>query len=289
VWNRIALLTYGTIAVQPSPIPNVTTYAWAGQAAEDATTTSGRVVGGAGGVELVLKKWLGLPSTATFLGAWSQLVPTDVPVLEVLLQTPMMELNHHGIFGEPAWLAQYPDISARGAGVSAAVFGSPTPPPPAGLTTKPVDPSLTDRQELDYQLGGMPQCTSCHQLMDPLGYMFGHFDAAGQYRDTDKAQSIDTAGIAQLRAEGLMVTFDGPKEFGLKVAGTCSAALGFADGFLHAAMLLNAQTGPNAERFGYDEVFEANAPRIRQAFIHGGRTYGALVKAYAQSPLGLRP
>jgi hypothetical protein len=34
---------------------------------------------------------------------------------------------------------------------------------------------------------------------------------------------------------------------------------------------------------------DANAQRMRQAFLNGGRSYEALVKAYIQSPAGLYP
>jgi hypothetical protein len=38
-----------------------------------------------------------------------------------------------------------------------------------------------------------------------------------------------------------------------------------------------------------DMVLEQNHVRIEQAFVNGGRTYRALLKAYAQSPAALRP
>jgi hypothetical protein len=38
-----------------------------------------------------------------------------------------------------------------------------------------------------------------------------------------------------------------------------------------------------------DSVFDENSERIRQAFVHSNRTYEDLVRAYLQSPIGLRP
>jgi hypothetical protein len=37
------------------------------------------------------------------------------------------------------------------------------------------------------------------------------------------------------------------------------------------------------------DFMDANAQRMRQAFLNGGRSYEALVKAYIQSPAGLYP
>ena len=37
-------------------------------------------------------------------------------------------------------------------------------------------------------------CVSCHQLMDPLGFAFSHFDAVGRYQSTELGLPIDASG-----------------------------------------------------------------------------------------------
>ena len=40
-----------------------------------------------------------------------------------------------------------------------------------------------------------PACSSCHQLMDPIGLAFEHFDATGRWRDLSEGDiPIDAAG-----------------------------------------------------------------------------------------------
>jgi len=45
-----------------------------------------------------------------------------------------------------------------------------------------------------------PKCTSCHAMIDPLGYAFEHYDAVAQWRDTDASQPVDSSGMAMIRS-----------------------------------------------------------------------------------------
>jgi hypothetical protein len=64
------------------------------------------------------------------------------------------------------------------------------PPPPAGVDTSlpepdPDAPPLTLRERLEAHRD-QPACAGCHQLMDPLGFAFEHYDAIGAYREVDE-------------------------------------------------------------------------------------------------------
>jgi hypothetical protein len=52
-----------------------------------------------------------------------------------------------------------------------------------------------------------PNCVSCHQRMDPLGFGFETFDAIGAWRDKDRRFPIDPSGVLPSGQ-----TFKGPKE-----------------------------------------------------------------------------
>ncbi len=39
-----------------------------------------------------------------------------------------------------------------------------------------------------------PNCAACHELMDPIGLAFEHFDAIGRWREQDGGQAIDASG-----------------------------------------------------------------------------------------------
>jgi Protein of unknown function (DUF1588)/Protein of unknown function (DUF1592)/Protein of unknown function (DUF1585)/Protein of unknown function (DUF1595) len=59
--------------------------------------------------------------------------------------------------------------------------------PPVSLTA-----TLRDRHEQHFAL---PQCRTCHALMDPIGYGFGNYDAVGRFQNQDaKGRPIDASG-----------------------------------------------------------------------------------------------
>ncbi|MEI9953499.1 MAG: DUF1592 domain-containing protein [Pseudomonadota bacterium] len=70
----------------------------------------------------------------------------------------------------------------------------PAPPPPSIVVSPPtVDPRLSTRQRFA-QHTVEPLCASCHTVMDPIGFTFEHYDAAGRWRDIDGGQAVDATG-----------------------------------------------------------------------------------------------
>lgn len=72
------------------------------------------------------------------------------------------------------------------------------PPPPAGLDTKftPNTNYKTTREQY-LQSHAAPDhqpCYGCHQMMDPIGVAFEHYDAFGNYRTTENGVTIDATG-----------------------------------------------------------------------------------------------
>jgi hypothetical protein len=57
-------------------------------------------------------------------------------------------------------------------------------------------------------------CKACHQLTDPIGFAFEHFDGAGQFRQTERDLPIDTSG----ELVGRDVSFDGQEELARALA-----------------------------------------------------------------------
>jgi hypothetical protein len=166
--------------------------------------------------------------------------------------------------------------------MSAAVFQRSVPPPPPSVTNAPLDPSLSDRAALQAAINE-PSCSACHHFTDPLGYALGNFAADGAWRNFDHDRPVDATGEFY-RDDGSSIGFNGISEFGVQAAKTCEATLALADGFLRAALVINQV--PEGTR---DALFAANKDRFRQAFVRSGRSYPDLVRAYAQSPLGLEP
>jgi mono/diheme cytochrome c family protein len=86
----------------------------------------------------------------------------------------------------------------RGKWILENILGTPPPPPPPGAGELKEDQksvlsgSLRQRME---QHRANPNCASCHQRMDPLGFGFENFDAVGAWRNKDGAFAIDPAGV----------------------------------------------------------------------------------------------
>jgi mono/diheme cytochrome c family protein len=87
-------------------------------------------------------------------------------------------------------------VVLRGKWVLENLLGAPPPPPPPNVPplkendgrSKPT--ALRERME---QHRNNPVCASCHSRMDPLGFALEHFDAVGQWRDTDSGAAINAS------------------------------------------------------------------------------------------------
>ncbi|PYS13942.1 MAG: hypothetical protein DMG15_09600 [Acidobacteria bacterium] len=86
----------------------------------------------------------------------------------------------------------------RGKWVLENILGTPPPPPPPNVPPltddNPVGKVLTMRERMA-QHRSNPACSACHQLMDPIGLSFEHFDATGRWRNQSEGDvPIDAAG-----------------------------------------------------------------------------------------------
>lgn len=106
-----------------------------------------------------------------------------------------------GLLTTPGFLAMNAHKTAtspthRGRFVRMSLLCQDVPPPPMGVSTVLPEPSPSEPTTLRERLEVHRQdelCRSCHQLMDPIGFGFEHFDALGQWRDTENGMTIDTA------------------------------------------------------------------------------------------------
>jgi len=84
-------------------------------------------------------------------------------------------------------------------------------PPPAVVPPLPaLAPGQSLRERSTAHMSN-PSCKVCHELMDPIGYGFGNYDAIGAYRTTEAGKAIDASGsISGL--DGSDQSFNGPAE-----------------------------------------------------------------------------
>ncbi len=98
-----------------------------------------------------------------------------------------------GLLGQGSFLIstagpQETSPTARGIFVREQLLCQHVPPPPANVNTTLPDPTeekpLTRRQRLAAHVEN-PVCSSCHRLMDPIGFGLENFDAIGRWRDKE--------------------------------------------------------------------------------------------------------
>ena len=86
----------------------------------------------------------------------------------------------------------------RGKWILENILGTPPPPPPPDVPELKEDKetvlkgSLRERME---QHRANPNCATCHERMDPLGFGFENFDAIGGWRTEDGKFTIDASGV----------------------------------------------------------------------------------------------
>jgi hypothetical protein len=109
-----------------------------------------------------------------------------------------------GLLAQGALLSttSYPDRTSpvlRGKFLLNNIFGLQTTPPPAGVDTnlapvKPGGPPQTIRERLAEHRTN-PTCSSCHSVIDPLGFALENFDVIGGWRTVDEAgRAVDAEG-----------------------------------------------------------------------------------------------
>ena len=86
----------------------------------------------------------------------------------------------------------------RGKWVLEELLGAKVPPPPPNAGGLPADDApkagMTFRQRLELHRS-KPECASCHNRMDPVGFGLENFDAIGRWRTEVGGQPVDAAGV----------------------------------------------------------------------------------------------
>lgn len=87
----------------------------------------------------------------------------------------------------------------RGQFIAETLLCRTVPPPPPDVDTNLDDDMMgsdepqTLREKLEPHRAE-PACAACHNVTDPLGLAFEHYDTMGQWRDTDQGLTIDASG-----------------------------------------------------------------------------------------------
>ena len=107
--------------------------------------------------------------------------------------------RRHGLLGQASLLtvtsyANRTSVVLRGKWVLETLLGAPPPPPPPNVPPLEEDEAgaaPTSLREKMEQHRRNPVCATCHTEMDQLGFAMEHFNAIGQWRETDRGAEID--------------------------------------------------------------------------------------------------
>ena len=85
----------------------------------------------------------------------------------------------------------------RGQWILQQLLGTPPPPPPPDVAKLDESQQAADAASLRERMEvhrTKPECASCHQQMDPLGFALENYDAVGRWRTRDGEFPIDPSG-----------------------------------------------------------------------------------------------
>jgi cytochrome c553 len=147
---------------------------------------------------------------AKFYGA---MLPDDSPFTAVTLagQPRAGVLTHPLLMAGFAYSATTSPIH-RGVFVSRNLLGRRLRSPPDSIVPLSPDlaPDLTTRQRIGKQTKP-PNCMTCHDMINPLGFTMEHFDAVGRMRMDEDGRAIDDSGSYR-RMDGELASFQGAKD-----------------------------------------------------------------------------
>lgn len=109
------------------------------------------------------------------------------------------------------------------------------PPPPPNIPLLPprTDPKLTKKDRFASHRKE-PSCAACHQMMDPIGFGFEHYDALGAWRTADGPLPVDATGaLVGTDTDG---PFDGAVALGARLAASEQARRCVATQWFRAAV-----------------------------------------------------
>jgi hypothetical protein len=133
--------------------------------------------------------------------------------------------GRHGLLAQPGLMAllgkgNQSDPIHRGVFVRTELLCQYLPPPPPGLIVVPPDPApgISTRARFAEHTAN-DACSTCHQLIDPVGFGFENYDGIGRYRVEDEGNVVDASGeLIQTRdANG---PFDGAAALSDRLAGS---------------------------------------------------------------------
>ena len=142
------------------------------------------------------------PTTRSSTRRWRDITRSRASTGDEFRQVALADRRRGGVLTQASvlTLTSNPNRTSpvkRGQWILQQILGTPPPPPPPDVakldeSQQAADAaSLRERMELHRT---KPECASCHQQMDPLGFALENYDAVGRWRTMDGGFPIDPSG-----------------------------------------------------------------------------------------------
>lgn len=139
--------------------------------------------------------------------------------------------------------------------------------PPANLVIVPpdLDPNKTTREQFE-EIGANPDCSSCHSLMNPIGFGFEHYDAMGLWRDTQNDKPIDATGEI-IGSDDVDGKFDGAVQLADQLVGSEEVAHCVASQWFRFSYNRTVTAEDQCNVDAINEAFAASDYDIRELLV----------------------
>jgi len=192
-------------------------------------------------------------------------LPIDAPFQPVIIDPK----ERSGLVTNPYLLTRfaYLDTSSpihRGVLIVRSFLGRVLNPPPAAFAplAPSLHPDLTTRERVALQTHPA-MCTTCHGIINPLGFTLERFDAIGRLRDQENGKPVDCSGSYR-SGSGTLVHFSGATELAQYLADSDESHAAFVEKlFQHLVKQPALAYGPNTIR-NLKAFFSENRYSIRR-------------------------
>ena len=219
-------------------------------------------------------------ANAELAGFYGASVVGEAPQTEAFEQVSMDPAKHAGLITQGALMGVHAKGNQsspvfRGKFVREQLLCQTLPIPPADLVITPpdLDPTKTTREQYE-EIGANPDCSSCHTLMNPIGFGFENFDGVGLWRDMQNGKPIDSSGEIN-NTDTLNGTFLGPVELANQLASSEEVATCVSSQWFRFSYNRTVTSADSEEGCGLDVV--------NQAFTDSGYNIRELIVALTQT------
>ncbi|MFZ5891018.1 MAG: DUF1592 domain-containing protein [Myxococcota bacterium] len=189
-----------------------------------------------------------------------------------LLKTPLPDARQRsGLLTQASILsrqakANQSDPIHRGKFIRERFFCAPPPPPPPDLVVTPpkLDPRKTTRERFAEHRASQA-CAGCHDLLDPVGFLFEHYDAVGRFRETEADAPIDASGF--LKATDVAGAIDGVPQLASELAKSKQVRSCLIEQWFHYAFARGESTLDACTLSKLEEAFERSNGNLVELLV----------------------